>query len=163
MKKSIKLTPEQVKSIYTTADEAIKTLLENNFPELKPKPIVPDKWEDLDKISGYYISPVGNIYECTSYIDVFTYCNKNIFTTKKQAKSALAYAQLTQLMKATGDCDVDWSSFDKAKYCIRRINNNLNVDFYKNTFGFLAFNTKSACEEFLKKHIDLIKQFYQLD
>ena len=88
--------------------------------------------------------------------------NKNVFATKQQAESMLAYAQLTQLMKqVNGDWEPDWSSNAK-KYVIECYGGKLNVDWYNTTFNFIVFPTKEIRDEFLINHRELLKTFYMI-
>ena len=146
----LKKMPEMAESIY------------KDFPELKASMVV-DSWEDLPRIYGFFINDDSKIIEC-NLITNFVKEHKNVFKTKKQADSALAYAQLTQLMADCGDCEIDWTKHN-LKYIIRRKENFLepvtnSYTFY--TFHVLAFNTQQIRDEFLKKHEGLIKKFYQL-
>lgn len=140
--------PELAEGIYVT------------YPELKPKKVI-NCWDNLEKIEGYYImnnSNIGTVEHRATTIN-----HKNVFATEQQAKSALAYAQLTQLMKATGDCDVDWSNNLTKKYYIElNGTKSLQVNYSSLTRQFLAFKTKEIAEEFMQKHESLIKQFFQI-
>lgn len=159
MKKNLEITLDQAKELLVSMP-TLSEVIYNSFPELKPKPVVFDKWEDLGVIEGYYIDGADS---SLSHASVHAQArDRNIYKTQKQALSSLAYAQLTQLMAATGDCDVDWSNGAKTKYCITRNGNGVNHDYFGITFQFIAFNTKSVRDEFFRKHEGLIKQFFQL-
>ena len=160
MKRKLEISLEQAKELLETMPSMKDVLLEN-FPELKPKPVVLDRWEDLERIVGFWIEPNANITRVNR--SVASADDRNIFATKAQAKSALAYAQLTQLMKATGDCDVDWNNKSQPKYCIvARYDGRLEVSQYSITRQFIAFKTESVCVEFFKKHERLLKEFFQM-
>jgi len=146
----LKKMPEMAESIY------------KDFPELDTLKGV-HSWYELGKINGYYISEDAQISELNRNVPPDPK-HRNVFATKKQAESALAYAQLTQLMADCGDCEIDWIKHN-LKYIIRRKENFLepvtnSYTFY--TFHVLAFNTQQIRDEFLKKHEGLIKKFYQL-
>jgi hypothetical protein len=157
--RNLKLTLEQAKSLLSSNPE-FTDMIYNSFPELKPKHLVLDRWEDIKTIKGYFINNTSIISETISLITNDN--NKNVFATVLPALSSLAYAQLTQLMKQTGDCDIDWADDIKRKFVIRRIRDNIKLESYYSNFHFLAFNTKEIRDEFFIKHGDLIKQFYQL-
>ena len=144
----LKKMPEMAESIY------------KDFPELKASMVV-DSWEDLPRIYGFFINDDSKIIEC-NLITNFVKEHKNVFKTKKQADSALAYAQLTQLMADCGDCDVDWSKENRLKYCIEAANKVIESGEYSIYFCFLAFNTENIRNEFMEKHQLLIKTFYQI-
>lgn len=158
MKKQIELTLEQAKELLETTP-SLKDVIYSNFPELS----VIKSWADLSKlngISGYHIDTRSNI---VPIYDVWAVTeNKNLFATKKQARSALAYAQLTQLMQATGDCDVDWEDHTSLKHCIVRNANIITFGIYFREFHPLAFKTKEIRDLFQIKHNKLIKEYFEL-
>lgn len=157
--KNLKITLEQAKDLLNTTPQLTEVIY-NTFPELKPKPKVLDKWEDIGQIEGYFIDFTLEISKVKGY--TFEKLNKIIYATKKQAESALAYAQLTQLMKATGDCDnIDWNDGNE-KFIINRYGNNLHVSSVINGYRYIAFNTKEIRDEFLIKHKELLKKFFQI-
>lgn len=157
--KNLKITLEQAKELLTTTPQLTEVIY-NTFPELKPKLKVLDRWEDIGEIGGYYVDDCSTISEIL-YENSFDN-NKNIFATKKQAESALAYAQLTQLMKATGDCDnINWDDCNE-KFIIHRYDNNLHVSSVINYYRHIAFNTREIRDEFLEKHQELLKKFFQI-
>jgi hypothetical protein len=89
-------------------------------------------------------------------------CFKNIFATEKQAKSSLAMAQLSQLMKDLGDeCVVDWTS-TQVKYSIIRDRNQITANQNYDIYQFLAFKTSIVRDEFMKIHEKLIKEYFEL-
>ena len=122
----------------------------------------PKLWEDAfwtKSISGF------DIRLCNIDIRSATGREKVLFKTKKQAASALAYAQLTQLMALpcyNGDWTPNWDSQNQEKYCItRRKSGFVKLDF-SGYFFFLAFKSSKIRDEFYHNHMDLIKQFYEL-
>lgn len=122
--------------------------------------VVPESWRDINPISGYYItdySTIGTISNVNNALD-----NKNIFATVPQARVSLAMSQLSQLMKAAGDCDVDWGDKEKMKYCIIRYDKKIIAHDYFLYYYFLAFNTEGIRDDFMKKHKELIEQYYEL-
>lgn len=95
--------------------------------------------------------------------------NLNTFATEKQAKSALAMAQISQIMandKRFGGVvtDEEWEDTDLDKYVILR--NNLNttcngIACYN--YSFLAFHTTEQRDLFLKENEDLVKDYLMID
>lgn len=115
-------------------------------------------WEDLKSITGVYIDKY-------SYFDLIkkgqtNVCNKNVFLNEKYAKSALALAQISQLLPYY-DTSVDWESNDN-KCCICRIGNKIEIKCWIGIYHVLAFNTMSEAERFLKHNEQLVKDFYML-
>ena len=122
-------------------------------------------WKELGKISGYCISSVGNgIVEVQDKPTTEDY--KVVYATEKQAKSAFAYAQLTQLMKDLGDeCCVNWENTIKHKYCIHYNygKKELEVADWGYIFQPLAFNSVEVALKFINKHELLIKEYFMVD
>ena len=125
----------------------------------------PKSWEEQFQygvIKGYCIE-VGSI-ERTDY-DRCSIEDKGTFKTEKQAKSALAYAQLTQLMALpcyNGDWTPNWDSQNQERYCITRLKYDIVTLDYSGYFSFLAFKSEKVRDEFFNNHMDLIRQFHQL-
>ena len=125
----------------------------------------PKSWEEQFQygvINGYYIG--GCSIERASH-DPCSIEDKGTFKTKKQAASALAHAQLTQLMALpcyNGDWTPNWDSQNQEKYCITRLKSGLVKLDFSGYFSFLAFKSSKIRDEFYHNHMDLIKQFYEL-
>ena len=125
----------------------------------------PKSWEDAfvgSTISGYEVSS-HRVWATSEQNEKD--CVKNRFKTEKQALSALAYAQLTQLMALpcyNGDWTPNWDCQNQEKYCITRLKSGLVKLDYSGYFSFLAFKSKKVRDEFYHNHMNLIKQFYEL-
>lgn len=115
-------------------------------------------WEDLTHIPGVYITESSLL--SYSHGGLVKPHNKNIFLNEKYAKSALALAQITQLLPYY-DTNVDWTSFND-KFCISRIGNRIEIVQWTTHYHVLAFNTGSEAERFLKHNEQLVKDFYML-
>ena len=130
----------------------------------KIEPKYPKSWNEAfisEVIKGYYVE--GSSIEHTGH-NKCTIEDRGTFKTEKQAASALAYAQLTQLMALpcyNGDWTPCWNS-DQIKYCIVRYDDEIVVDETFHNFEFLAFKSKEARDVFLENHLDLIDKFHQL-
>lgn len=124
-----------------------------------------EKWRDKEgtKMNGYYISSDATIY---SYDDgVLCKNSYNVFATKKQAKSALAMARISQIMANDNRfggiiTDEEWNTDNK--YIIIRRGDNLGIET-RYCYEYLAFHTKEQAELFLNENEDLIKMYYMLD
>ena len=91
--------------------------------------------------------------------------DKDTFKTEAQARSALAYAQITQLMALpcyNGDWTPNWDDPNQEKYCITRMKYDIVKLDYSGYFSFLAFKSEKVRDEFYHNHMNLIKQFYEL-
>ena len=113
--------------------------------------------EDLKNIRGVYINYNSSIQECEVYSDN---TNKNVFLNKKYAKSALALAQISQLLPYY-DSNVDWGNV-KYKYCIDKEYNKIAINQWTNIYHVLAFNSKEEAERFLKYNEQLVKDYFML-
>ena len=158
---SIKLTLEEAKELLKT-NNSLKDKLIAIYPELENKVI--SRWGDLKAIFGFYVNSNSCIIEYKSYSLPGT-VNKNICTTEAQAKSQLAYSQLTQLIKATGKgaTEEDWKDVSKKKFCIGFMpyNGNLtrNTSYY--VFDFIAFTCEDTRDKFMRLHADLLLEYFK--
>lgn len=129
--------------------------------KFKPKH---ERWRDEEyaKICGYFINVDASIIPVSqrSNIDV----NHNIFATEKQAKSALAMAQISQIMandeRFGGTItDEEWGNHGMTKWTIERSENKIVTTFRYGTYMFLAFHTMGQRALFLKENEDLVKDY----
>lgn len=115
-------------------------------------------WEDLKRVTGIYIN--NNSYCRFAKGSLAKPYNKNIFLNEKYAKSALALAQISQLLPYY-DTNVDWTSrFNK--FCISCIGNKIEIIQWIAQHCILAFNSQSEAERFLKHNEQLVKDYYML-
>jgi uncharacterized protein (DUF608 family) len=149
-KRKIKIGLETAQRWYGSSDEELKQLAVQTWPEVAEVKL-PERWEDLKEIGGYYINNDAMI-DKASLSSVITNWDKNIFATKEQAEAALALAQLTQLSAVW--CDKYgvygiYLDYDK------RV---VSVDIeYMGGFDFiLKFETKEKCDRFIVLFEDLI-------
>ena len=116
--RNVKVSLETAKRWYEQGGE-FKEMALSAFSEYELKPIK-NEWGSkiLGKdIDGFYISSLSHV---TQFNQSCYKRDKATFKTEKQAKSALAYAQLTQLMalpEYNGDWVPDWVEND-TKYTI---------------------------------------------
>ena len=141
----------------------------STFTNIVFKPIArkyPKSWEDAfigKPLCGYWIGAQSDIIECdTNAVNA----DKNVFKTEKQAKSALAYAQITQLMALpcyNGDWIPDWENHSEMKYCPCAIMGQIIPSFEYKKFNHISFKDFDIYESFLKNHEDLLRQYFQMD
>lgn len=115
-------------------------------------------WEDLKRVKGVFIADNSGIGPTVDYV-VLPH-NKHVFLNEKYAKSALALAQISQLLPYY-DASVDWTARTE-KYCICRVRNNIEIVIWEQQYHPLAFNVRSEAERFLIYNKQLIKDFYML-
>ena len=122
----------------------------------KKKEAIINSWEDLKNIKGVFIDYSSNIqeHEATSNEE------KYIFLNEKYAKSALALAQISQLLPYY-DTNVNWDSHTE-KFYIHRKGNSIVIDLSYSMHHILAFNTREEAERFLKYNEQLVKDYFML-
>lgn len=122
----------------------------------KKKKVI-NSWEDLENIKGVFIDYASNIQECEAF-----QCdeNRNTFLNEKYAKSALALAQISQLLPYY-DSKVDWGR-SAVKHCIIRKGNEIIIDTWQSSYHLLAFNSEKEAERFLKYNEQLVKDYFML-
>lgn len=140
----------------------------STFECIKFKPIKLKKWRDDEKakVNGYIITLDSNISGSATFSNVAS--NHNVFATKKQAKSALAMARISQIMtndKRFGGVitDKEWNNPNFYKFCIERSYDRINTDWFSNIYHFLAFRTKEQRDLFLKENEDLVKDYLMIE
>ena len=170
--RSVKMTLETAQRWYQQGGE-FKEMALSAYTEAELNP-VRNEWESKfvgEKIKGYFIDhDESSIYFFdggeSQFIDddgISSDC-KNIFKTEKQAKSALAYAQLTQLMalpEYNGDWVADWTD-GSSKYCIIPINKRLKIDLFYECVQKICFKSEELAKLFFSNNIDLLKQYFEL-
>lgn len=91
----------------------------------------------------------------------------NVFATEKQAKSALAMAQISQIMandKRFGGVitDEEWNDGSITKYVIKRETNHISCECHNICYQFIAFHTSEQRKLFLEENEDLVKDYLML-
>lgn len=129
------------------------------------------KWADDEKAygEGWYIGACSNIFH-----DVFSLnskCNRNVFATEKQVKSALAMARISQLMahdERYGGVvtDEEWKEAQAKNlnfYGIVKWNGKISDMVVTKMHLFLAFHTSEQRDLFLKENEGLIKDYLMIE
>ena len=119
------------------------------------------RWKDLEAIDGYYISNISDIcsiYNCPKTID-----KQNVYATEKQAKSALAFAQITQLLPYyEGYIDFRYKE-DNYTVAYEPDTKDLAIVCWKYTsVSQFYFSTFEFAKEFIKNNEDLLRQYFML-
>lgn len=160
MEKQITLSLEKARELYGK-DKNLDVILLQNFTEKElTEKGLPKTWEELEVINGYYLNE-DSWFEAKKY---HTYqVHRNLFQTEKQAKSALAMAQLSQLMYVYNDGWIpNWGSSD-IKCCIGRSDKYLETCAVNYHYRFLVFKTHKIAIEFKNNFERLIKDYYEMD
>jgi hypothetical protein len=170
MQKQITLTLEQARAMYGNNTE-LDLLLEANFTvEELSEPELPKTWDEVrirreGAISGYFLSEHGNVVDSTGYNTEYDFNN---FLTKQHANSALAMAQLSQILDVYNNgWQASWESSiistSNAKYCIARYCNHIKMTTYYTRHAFLSFKTPEIRDEFYKNFKNLVHQYFMID
>ena len=125
-------------------------------------------WKDL--IGKYvprgsaYIDKDCQISEINRYF-AFGSNEKNLFIDSKHAKSALAMAQISQLMPYYGGAitDEEWINNDMDKKCIVRYRNGTLTQNCVSVYQLLTFHTIEQAEAFLKYNKQLVYDYLMID
>ena len=130
---------------------------------LKKKKSKYPKWLDLERLSGYYITDNCSIRPATNIIANGE--NKNIFLTEKHAKSALAMAQISQLIPFYGGeiTDEEWKDSGMKKYAIMRDGSEVKCVVCYLNYDFLAFHTEEQRDMFLENNEQLVKDYLMIE
>lgn len=126
-----------------------------------------EKWRDKEgtKMNGYYISSDTTIYNYDN--GVLCRNSYNVFATKKQAKSALAMARISQIMANDNRfggivTDEEWGNNVPCYYVILKVRNILVITTsYR--YEYLGFHTMEQANLFLEENEDLVKDYYMMD
>jgi len=158
-------------TVYKNIEEKIESFNVDRYLRLEfvyykkenvPVNTLPKTWEDLKEISGYFVSAYSSCNEIVK-ADIFQE-NKNIFHTELQAKSVLAYAQLSQLVaKMNGNWQPNFNDSTTPKWLIVRWGNDLTKEVKYFGYSHLCFKNKSDMEFSFEYHKSLWKQFYQIE
>lgn len=126
-----------------------------------------EKWDDLIGTiipeKSFYVNTYSDIKEMG--VDKFIEVHKNIFIDERHAKSALAMAQISQLIPYFGGSitNEEWERSEINKYCIIRCDKELIKVTQTRNFEFLSFHTPEQRDEFLKYNEQLVKDYLMIE
>jgi hypothetical protein len=145
-----------------------KSTVENIVYKRKTRLI--EKWEDLigkekPKTQVWVGNSDSNINSDEEEGILIKDSSRFEFIDRKHAKSALAMAQISQLMPFYGGVitDEEWKNPNIGKYAIDRYGEKLCKDKLKTRFEFLAFHTIEQRDSFLKCNERLIKDYKMME
>jgi hypothetical protein len=140
----------------------------STFECIKFKPIKTSKFSNYDgkfTLYGFFINNDSRIVggEYHNY-----YTARNIFATEKQAKSALAMAQISQIMAnderfGGAVTDEEWQNAGMSKFIICRNQTSYQFSIFECSYEFLAFHTREQRDLFLKENEQLVKDYLMID
>ena len=159
----------ETKEFKVNVPEGYEIDKENStFECIKFKRVKEQRWRDnVNKhFCGYYIDNDSSIH--INITEVNDKRNHNMFATKKQAKSALAMARISQIMandERFGGIitNEEWRDDSNMKYIIDRFKNIVSIDVTTTLYCFLAFHTNNQRYLFMKENMDLIKDYLMID
>ena len=132
--------------------------------KFKPKGIktIEDLYKSVKTFDGYWVSCDETEF---GYNRIYSNVNKSVFLTEKEAKSALAMAQISQLMPYYGGAitDEDWANEKLRKFIIDRYNNKVFFDANRSFYKYLAFYTEEQRDSFYKNNEQLVKDYLMID
>ena len=155
------------REVKITPPEGFEIDRENSTLEcIKFKPII-KRWRDKteEMFVGYYIHIDCSIHKTARCSNKEH--NRNVFATKKQAKSALAMARISQIMAnderfGGAVTDEEWHSLG-IKYIIERLDASISKTTSLYCYSFLAFHTAKQRDLFLEENEDLVKDYLMID
>lgn len=118
---------------------------------------------DKVRVSGYCLSDDSKIYMAHRLYAGDD--SMNVFATEKEARSALAMAQISQLMPYYGGAITkeEWNTPDITKFTIERFKDGIWKDTNKAAYYYIAFHTEEQRDSFLNNNYRLVKDYLMLD
>ena len=160
----------EVVLLYTSKGKVQPTnkIISNNDLVIVEEVEEPEFWSDkkYEFVNGYFIGDSSNIIHDSG--TRYTQKKYSYFATRKQVKSALAMARISQIMANDIEnfggaiTDEEWKN-DEWKYVIYRNYGSVNTTSVMNDYYFLAFHTAEQRDLFLEKYRDLVRDYLCLD
>lgn len=97
--KTAKISKDTAKEMIESGIESLKKVAYDTYPELKEREL-PEKWEDLESVEGFYIDHLSMIHEAYDFTNK---SNRNVLPTKELAEAILALCQLLYLREVYRD------------------------------------------------------------
>lgn len=146
---------------YIVVDEAwIKAVVFDERLEDKEEPKKVTCWEDLPRLTWFFVTNEGEIEEIEHSEGHCDY-ERNLFDTQEQAEASLAWSQLSQLLKHVNwDWKPDRTSSD-SYYSIVGWEGKVSNGCGRYQSVFLAFKNKQDRDEFLETHRELIETYFK--
>ena len=148
--------------------QPIKCTIRDNDLVIVEEVEEPEFWSDKEdkEAKGYFIGFESNIIYHTP--TQYNHREHKYFASRKQAKSALAMAMISQIMANDVEhfggvvTDKEWKNGDY-KYVIYRACNKISAAYAVSEYHFLAFHTKAQRDLFLEKYHGLVKDYLMID
>lgn len=159
---------EKDKELRVAVPEGYEIDKENSTFEcikFKPRQSKFSDYDGLHRIEGWGIADDKTLYRSQQRNSKFT---KDTFATEKQAKSALAMAQISQIMAnderfGGAVTNLEWNDVTMTKRCIIRSGKRLIAYDSELNYQFLAFHTEEQRDLFIEENEDLVKDYLMMD
>lgn len=126
------------------------------------KKIKVNTWENIPRVNGCYMN---NSHIYTDYEGKPCEENKDVYLTDKYVKSALALAQISQLMPYYGGevTNEEWKNNER-KFSIVVHNGELKPFTHVNNKVLISFHTEAQRTRFMffQENVQLVKDFYMI-
>lgn len=123
------------------------------------------RWRDDEhvQIDDYFMNGVSQITFRPGYN---TCCYYNLFATERQAKSAMAMARISQIMKnderfGGAISNEEWNNATIYAVIVKSDNKLFVTTSHR--YEYLAFHEREQAKLFLEENEDLVKDYYMLD
>lgn len=130
------------------------------------KKVEVNTWKDIRTLSGTLITAKSDFYHVPK-VPVDHIVDKNIFISVKYAKSALALAQISQLIPYYGGeiTDEEWNNSFIKKYGITVYCNIICKIVVFTNRNILTFHTQEQVDRFLSfpENVQLVKDLFMID
>ena len=168
MEKQIKMSLETAQVLWksfcskaTPEGFAMFSILTENFTKEELEGKKGFSWEDSVNGEGWFINDDSRVSFVRGAIrERFNYC---VFKTEAQAKSALAFAQLSHIVAKYNEgkeCGRDWFTVDKVN--VKNPNRGLKVSSWSSFDRHLSFYNKEDAEISLEVNRELWEQYWMI-
>lgn len=126
-------------------------------------------WEDLMGTiipkKSFYVTDYSDIKKMSVDECKFVEAHKNVFIDERHAKSALAMAQISQLIPYFGVeiTEEEWNNINIPKYRLGKVKNEIIEDITFAHYSLLSFHTPEQRDEFLKYNEQLVKDYLMIE
>ncbi|WP_396174269.1 hypothetical protein [Flavobacterium sp.] len=124
---------------------------------LAENPKMPESWMDLDEVTGYYVDSFSKIESHENRPTSEE--NKNVFVNQNLAKSAVAKAQLSQLLQSFHS---GWSNQLENYAIFPQISEGIIKPYIGIAIlpQFLSFRSREKATLFYQQHQELIHEYW---
>lgn len=155
--KTAKISKDTAKEMIESGIESLKKVAYDTYPELKENEL-PEKWEELGSIDGYYIDSVSDI--CQMHLDFASHGCKNTVPTEELAEAILALCQLLYLREVYR---AGWKpDFNTWKNLVYIDSNNWAIGGSLSMHEIFTFQNKETAKLFRNNFRDLLEKIKPL-